>query len=232
MPEDYSAPQDESYTTSVSSNGGCAKAAGIGCLIIALVALIAGIFVAIYLKDILAGTARWIATVAVEKSKLPQEQKQAIIEQIDRLIDDYKEGRITEDHLKHVLQQISESPLLPLGAVMYMEHQYVTPSGLTPAEKEKAKLTLQRLARGVFEEKIPEQAIQQIVLPLSEVDEDGDMDLKDTVTDEELRQFLQMAQDKVEEAGISQEPFVVNIADEIRKAIDNALQEPPPEEKK
>lgn len=52
---------------------------------------------------------------------------------------------------------------------------------------------------------------------------DGSEQLKERLTDAELKAFLEKAKEKADAANVPDEPFEVNIADELEKAIDKAL---------
>lgn len=117
------------------------------------------------------------------------------------------------------------SPILHVGMVMLAEEKYVKPSGLSDEEKADARRTLDRLARGVHEKKISETELEQVGAPITVTKPDGSTELKETVTDEELRAFLKLARDKADEHEVPDEPFDVNIAEELEKAIDSALEQ-------
>ena len=55
---------------------------------------------------------------------------------------------------------------------------------------------------------------------------EGGRELKERVSDQELRDFLQECELRVDEAGVPDEPFEVRISEELKQAIDRAL---PPE---
>ena len=110
--------------------------------------------------------------------------------------------------------------------VYVAEEQYINPSDLSDEEKADALLTLQRFARGVFEKSIPQKALDEITAPIK-VGPVGQQELKETITTDELKALIEAARARADEAGVPNEPFEVNIADEIDKAIDAALGKPP-----
>jgi hypothetical protein len=94
---------------------------------------------------------------------------------------------------------------------------------LSDDDKADARLTLQRLARGAFEKKIAEADLQEVMQLLMQRQPDGHDQLKQALTDAELTAFLEKAEQKADDAGVPDEPFDVNIADELEQAIDRAL---------
>lgn len=196
---------------------GCA----IGCLL--LVAVGIGVWVALNWKNWAADLGKKVAADAVAKSTLPAEDKARILKRINQLADDFKAGKVSTEQLGRVMEQIAKSPLLPLGLVMAADEKYVKPSGLTDEEKDAGRRTLQRLARGAFEKSIPENDTQEVMKLLTDRQPDGSEQLKEHLTDDELKAFLEKAKEKADSANVPDEPFEVNIADEIEKAIDNVL---------
>lgn len=199
----------------------------VGCLVvlvILIVAIAAGVW---YVRSNWRGWGAQVMQAASEgvvaQSGLPDDQKNQILAQVRSLGDDFKAGKITTDQMQHVMQEIVQSPLLPLAAVQAAKQKYVEPSDMTPDEKAAAIRSLQRYARGVYEQKIPRENIDDVIKPISTLKPDGRWELKSKPSRLELDQFVANAKAKADEAKIPDEPFDLNIADELKKAIDKAL---------
>jgi len=54
------------------------------------------------------------------------------------------------------MDELAKSPVMQSIVISAVESAYVEPSGLSAEEKQAAHLTLQRVLRGVFEQKIKE----------------------------------------------------------------------------
>jgi hypothetical protein len=166
------------------------------------------------------------ATVAVmAKSGLPQDQQDQINAEVKSLTDDFRAGKISVTQMKDVGDQIIHSPLVPLASLQAARQKYIEPSTMTPEEKDAANRSLQRFARGVYEQKIaPAQpAIDDVVKPIVRLKPDGKWELKDKPTRQELDQFVANCKQKADDAKIPDEPYDLNIAEELKKAIDKAL---------
>ncbi len=205
---------------------GCSKfMMGCGCLLAGMlvIALVIGVWVALSWKGWVAETSKVVAAQVVAQSSLKPEDKVRITKRIDQLADDFKSGKVSSEQAVKVLSQIGQSPLFPIAMVMAAEEKYVKPSGLSADDKTAAQLTLQRLARGAFEKKIPEADLKEVMQLLMQKQADGQEQLKQTLTDAELTAFLDKAKQKADTASVPDEPFEVDIADELEKAIDRAL---------
>lgn len=206
-----------------------------GCLIVlavlVIIAVIAGLWVRANYRGVLANAGVKMVDAALDKSELDEEQKSAIRAEVETLAVDYKEKRISNEQMLEVMQAIANSPLLPLGAVYAVDKGYVQPSEMTAEEKADARVQLQRVARGFYEEKISQNQLEDILQPISKrqsADADpGEFDVElqepEDVSVEELRQFVERARAAADEAAIPDEAYQIDIAAELRKAIDKAL---------
>lgn len=108
---------------------------------------------------------------------------------------------------------------MPAGVSLFVKRVYIRDSGLDEAEKEAAHIEIQRFARGVIDESIPEEKREAIFDMISTMDPQGNRQFKQKLTDAELRAFIEAA----DEAGVPTEVPEINFADEFDKAIDEAL---------
>lgn len=205
-----------------SRRGGVLK----GCLIVAgilfLLAAAGGVYVALHWKSWAADAARAGVRTAVEGSQLTEDQKQRVISRIDTFAGDFESGKVTVEQVTTVFEQILAGPLLPIAMVYAAKEKYIKPSALTAEEKDAGARSLERVARGVYEKKIPNSALEELTAPISTTDAQGKKTLKETLTTDELKAFLAAAKKKADDAGMPDEAFTVDIAGEIEKAIDKA----------
>jgi hypothetical protein len=90
---------------------------------------------------------------------------------------------------------------------------------MTQEEKTDAILTLQRFARGVVEKKISKSEVEDVVKPVTKLKGNGRWELKENPTRMELDQFIANAKAKADGVMIPEEPYELDIADELHKAI-------------
>ena len=199
-----------------------------GCLVIGVLSLVicggVGWYVARNIKRIASDVARQAIVGAIEQSELDPAEKQAVIAQVDRVVDQFRTGKITVEDLARILDELAKSPVMQSIVISAVESAYVEPSGLSAEEKQAAHLTLQRVLRGVFEQKIKEGDLDAAMSHVSTKTPGGQPQLKSKVTDDELRKFLAECQRVADQAGVPAEPLQVKISDEFRRAVDRALQ--------
>jgi hypothetical protein len=210
-----------------SSGNGCLWAmlfGGLGfVVVVALVCGIGGYYAVKNAKSFAISIARDVAVNVVKESELSEEDKQEIIVQVDRVVAAYKDGEIDEKDLEKILKEIQSSPLIPLAVVYGMEKQYLDKSGLTDEEKADAKKQLQRLIRGAMEKKIADSDVEKLMAPLQQTGPNGEQQMKQTLTDEEIKTFVAGAKKLADDAMVPDEEFQVDIGEEVKRIVDAGL---------
>jgi len=181
--------------------------------------LAVGIYVAMHWKGWTADIANVATQEIVKESGLPEDQKLSIISDIKQLGEDFKTGKVSMEKMARVATSIRDSPLLPLAGVQAVRTKFIETSTMTADEKAAATLTVQRYARGIFEKKISTEDLDTVAAPIAEKRDDHNWNFKEHPTREEIDQFLSNAKAKADAANIPNEPFDLNIAEELRKAI-------------
>jgi hypothetical protein len=200
-----------------------------GCLVVIVVILLAliagGIYVALHWKGWTADLTLTAATAIVQESGLPQDQRDQILAEVRKLGNDFKDGKITTDQLAGVGEAILHSPLIHLAAVQAARTKYIDTSDMTPEEKAAAVRSLQRFARGIYEKSIvpAEEQVTDAIKPIVRLKPGNKWEFKEHPTRQEIDQFVANCKARADEAKVPDEPFDLKIADELKKAIDQAL---------
>ena len=210
--------------------GGCWKAAGVGCLVV-LVALGVGGFLVVKNRErILRSLAAKGTEVAAEgilgNSQLPESEREAAMVPIREFAAKIKSGEVSMDQAKTVGKALAEGPLPMIMMARAAELMYLEPSELPAEEKEAGRMTLSRFARAITQKKVAEEKINAVFDEITIKTTVGDQEnvrLKETLTTDELREWLKVMKDAADEAGIENRKFVVDIEAEIRKAIDAGM---------
>lgn len=209
-----------------------AKVFGIGCLTVVVLAIVVVVVVVMNFKKIAATGVRAVIVEGINNSQLPEEQKTELIQQVDALAEEFKKNNISMEQFAAIAKELAEGPILPLGMFMVVDAKYVKPSGFSDEEKEDAALQIQRFTRGVAEGAIPKETLQSSFRMLAVTDANGNQQLKESLTDDELRTFIGQLKATADKAKILDEPYEVDIAAEFRKAVEQGKKNPikPPQQ--
>lgn len=221
---------DEQFSveeTKRPSEGGCTTAI-IGCLVVMLVlsAVACGLGYYAYLNfGILAANfAESQVNSFIDEWDIPEEQKTGMKEQISRVAKSYRDGEITAEQVGQVFEKLSESPAMSVLPVEMARTQYIAQSGLSDEEKEDATRQLRRVAHGAFEEIISQEELDTLLKEhVSEEQPDGSTEVRPSLTDEELRAFIAACRELADAHEIPDEDFKIDLAAELKKAVDEVL---------
>ena len=183
----------------------------------------AGVYFYYNAGTMVAGLARTVIVEMVNQSELTAEDKQQVIAQVDRVIDAYKAGRLTTQDMEKVAQELQKSPLPVMFMTYAAKAKYIDQSGMTDAEKQAANQALMRFGRGVIDKKISESDAQALFDSVTEPGPGNDKKLKDSLTDQELRDLIAKAKKLADDAEIPEEIPAVDIGDEIERVLNTAL---------
>lgn len=215
------------------SGDGCGKAIGIGCLVMLVVLCICGFLVVKFKDRIFCSIMAKGTLVAGEgilgQTQLPEAEREAAMVPIRELAEKIKRGEVSKEQAAAIAEAFAEGPLLMLMMARGAELKYLVPSELPDEEKKAGSITLSRFAWGMTEQKIDnakaQAAFDKISIKTRDADGKETVQLKQSLTTEELREWLQIMKDAADAAGIEDKHFEVNIPEEIRKAIDAGLKE-------
>ena len=175
------------------------------------------------------GLGREAIVAAINDSELPQEEKTEVITQVDRLVTAYKEKRIDQSDLERVMTELQDAPALKALALYGIEDEFLKDIDLTPAELQQARRTFERALRGVYEGKINDEVFYA-ALPGYEEDEPIRLAANNpaeqpTNEGDDVRELLIKLKVMADNAGIPDEPFQLDIGDEVKKLVDRALED-------
>ena len=225
IPNEIRLQPNNENTARLRNNQGVAT----GCLVAIIAVILIFVAVGVYIAN---NYQTWLAHgiaagmhALIDNSDLPQQEKSEIIEIIDQIKDGYLAGEISLEELGLILESMGECPALPIGLVTQFEQSYVVSSGLSSEEKALANLNLNRLARGISSGQIGWEVVDEILAPISDPGEDGNQQLRSPaeVSDDDIRIVLATVQEKVDQAGISNEKIEIDISDEFKKSVEDAL---------
>ena len=210
---------DADMATEPKNKGaGCLK----GCLIVSVVLLVLAAIAAFLVYKYWPNLMAQALNQGIDESNLPAQEKVEVKEQVNRVAEEYAEGRLSFRQLIALIESLSKSPLMTSIVVSVVEEIYLDRSGLADEEKIDARQIVRRFVRGMVDGKIPENSIDAAMQHVA--DRQGDeWKLRDQVSDEDLRAFLAAAKASADEAEIFAEPEEFDPSDEVKKLIDEAL---------
>jgi hypothetical protein len=208
----------------------CLATCFFGCLITFVVLVILG-GIAVYWvmqhgREFAANIGSAVIKQAVEATELPAQEKAEIGVQVDRLAVAVREKRISDEQLEELLKKIVESPLMTTMVVSAIESKYVTNSGLSEKEKTESRQALRRYMRGAIDNKIDQEGTDAAMKYVADRQPDGSWQLRDKVTDDDLRAFFKEAKAQADKAEIPAEAEDIDPSDEFERIIDEAMAAP------
>jgi len=212
------------------SGGGCTTAI-IGCLVVCLVlagvACGVGYYVYVNIGVMAANVAETQLNAVIDEFDIPEEQKTGMKEQVSRVAQGYRDGDISMEQIGSVAENILESPAFTAVPVEIARSKYIDPSGLSDEEKANAKRQLQRIAHGMFEKKISEDELKTLLDGrIADEQPDGNLQFRNDVPDDDLRDLVASAKALADEKMIPDQDFNIDLAAELKKAVDKALMGP------
>ncbi len=247
QPSGYQAPSpfDPSFQRSRPKSGSSWLAGllliGLGLFFFFGIACSAGVwYVAKNIDKWIVNFGREAIVASIQESDLPDDQKKDIVIQVDRVVAAYKAGKLNQSDLERVMAQLEESSAMQALVLYGIEDEFLTGTSLTDKEVEQGRRAFQRALRAVYEGKLdaekfwavlPDEDEQPIRLASTNPTDIKPTDTKPTETkptesdpDDNVREMIARLKVMADNAGIPDEPFEMNIAAEVKKLVDKALE--------
>ncbi len=196
------------------------------------------------------GLVREGIVAVIQESEIPDAEKSEVIAQVDRVVKAYKDRKINQQDMERLMEELQDSPVFTMIGVWGMEKQYLESSGLSDEEKQAGRRAFERALRGVYEKKIDPQQIHDLLPNQFEEDVDLAMDADTAdapdggnaadakmpdadaegpnfdpkpITDDDVRKMIAEVKKLADDKGIPDEPFAIDIGNEVTKVVDQAL---------
>ena len=212
------------------------KILGIGCLGFIILGAFGAWYVVNNVKSITAEVAQSIAGEIINKTQLSEEDKKELLIILDEITENVKNGDITNDEFRAMLESFSESRLLPAMGLGLFETAYLKDADLPQEEKDVLLKNLSRYRWGLINDKIEyfNQNLDDIMTIIS-VKQGDKSEFKQELTNEELLEAVNIMKEAADISQIEDKQFNIEIAKEIRKVLDRAkeksLEQEPSENK-
>ncbi len=233
-----------------SKTSSCLKVLGIGCLVVIVVCVLAvgaGVY---YIKtrglDLAASAITAVTDSMLKESKLTDSDKEGVRGEISRFTTRLKAGEISMDQMKKLGDTFQQGPLPALFFLQAVATGQLIPPEIPAEESAAARLDAQRLQRAAAEGKVTPQALQEVLkaIPRQEGEkpqaesEPADSNTasppldytrppKKEITAEDWRPVMALIKKMADDAGIPNEPYQLELTQEIRKVLDEVLASTP-----
>jgi hypothetical protein len=210
-----------------NNGSGCLKWGAVVCLVLFLMLLGGGYYVYKNFKSIGGAFACNVAESALVGMGLSGEELESAMKPIREVVQKAMDGKVSQKQLEKIMKKLTDGYLPGVIGTRIFDLRYLTSSELPEEEKNEGRMTLSRFSRGLIEKKIDKTTTDEIMAIISDKTSDDKSNeiikLKETVTVEELRRCLLKMKEAADMASVESGEFKVNIAAEIRKAIDEGM---------
>jgi hypothetical protein len=206
----------------------CLTGCLIVCVILAVIAILIGVWVGRNVRNWTATGITEVVRQGMASSQLPAQEQQEIMVEVERVSTAFRDGSMSFEQLGLLAEKFAKSPLMTLVVATAIEQGYIAKSGLTAEEKAAGGVTLNRFIRGALDDKIKEPGIDAAMAHVADRDANGAWQLRQKLTDDELKAFLAEAKKQADEAGIPEQPAAIDPSIEVRRIVDEALNAPTP----
>jgi hypothetical protein len=156
---------------------------------------------------------------------MPAQEKAEVKAQVARVEKAVRDGTLSFEQMGKVFEKLLQSPLMTSFVVAEVEKEYFDRSKLSDDEKAQGRQALKRFTRGLIDQKIDEKALDAVMAHVAERDSNGKWKRRPQVSDDDLRAAINEAKTRADAAGIPAEPENVDPSDEIKRIIDESLNE-------
>lgn len=174
-------------------------------------------------KPFMAEVFRDMATAPLASKQLPDGQRQRITANVDRVMNGVKDGQINLIQVTAMIGELSNGTFADLTVIELGRSQIAALLRQDEKRWEEASLVIDRFARGVSEGRISQSRIDSALRHISQSDEQGDREAKQSLTEVEAEDFLEAALKEADRARIPNERFQVDLAGELQRSIDKVL---------
>lgn len=159
----------------------------------------------------------------IEGSQLGEEDKEAIVTELEELIPTLEARAIDKQQLTRLRNCLQDNPVLLWGGVETILSQ-AEQAGLSETEQQALQRISQRLLRGAAERKLSRNDLEFTMQNCARVREGKQsLEVVTPLTAEQIREFLKRAEQVVERNEIPNEGYEATAAEAFHLLIDAAL---------
>ena len=203
---------------------GCMRLLGFGCMGFVVFLIIGAIIVYYNFRAITAWRVEYLLEKSLETTKMDEAKKDAIREQVGRVLTAFEEETVTDEQLTAVVADLRDDPLVPCLVSILIMTDIVPNLSLTAEESASLEKELSRLTLAVEEGKMNGKGYEEVIKHLMMV-RDGEQvpGLKGDATKEELLALRDKAKAKADELEILDAHYDYDFVDALERHVNDAL---------
>lgn len=208
------------------SSSGCGKVAigcGIAVLIVIILLAMGGWYVANNWRSWTAKGLSSAVTKAVDQSTLPADQKKAITDRVDHVMQEFADGNITVEQISKAAQALEVEKLIMAGMAQYVGSTIKISTKLSDEERAHGEQALNRIAHGVLDGQINQSQIEPVFKHIMEDDGSGNWSFKQSPSADDINAVIKDATELADQAGVAQDVGQIDYAKRVEQAFDQAL---------
>lgn len=221
----------------VHRRGNWLMGCGIALAIVLLLLIGVGVFIAMNWRGWAASGMRQGMTAAIAELPVDDAEKAETQAVVDDFVARFEAGDISMQQLALVMQEITESPVMPAGMAMGVSQAYFKDSGLTAEEQADGRTQIARIAHGLAANTVTQDELRTVLAPIEAGAADSNviqfqlgnrqirLKAPNTVTDDELRAFIAQARQQADSHELPATPPTFDLSGELDRAIRTALGE-------
>lgn len=190
---------------------------------ILLVLVIVGVvLVMIYGRNMLAAWTRGVVSSTLQEWNLPEDQRVEMMAQTERVLAVFVDGRLSMEQVRGIVEQVGKSPVQYIGLMHMVQIRYVVPSDMSEDEKAHAIRILDRAIRAFGHELLTNEDGKELSALLDQRPQEPTVTLPQTMTNEEILDFVANVEAKLEGLDVPDEP--VDLAAILRRIVDESFE--------
>lgn len=227
-PPCFNAPMDIQRIHEKKPSSGCMKFCLVGCAVTTTLMVTSIVVAFLLLRSkgpvLVAKTLTFISDKAVTDLEISEEQKDRIRAQLKRLSVRLEEGKLSFEDMRKIMKDLEQGSFPPLLFLEMLKGDIQHFKDFSPEEISQGVHVLERFQRGLVEGKLLPAAFKEI-WPM---DEKNPMDKQavGSTTAPEWREILLNMEGLVDQAGIPQDHYSVDFAEQMRLLVESILDEP------
>ncbi len=190
-----------------------------------LVITCGGVVTYVYLnfRNLAAAALRGPIMERIETADLPADQKARITEEVERISQSFREGRLSYGQLAQVFERLERGSFLVLVDIESLKARGLKAGDWTAADRDEIVRIFQRLQRAVVEGRISRERARELLSSIEVPGKRNRRELKATLSKDEVKTLMAKVLRETNLAGVPDKPYILEFSDRLRLEIAEAI---------